>query len=112
MGFDGSYSLVSGDNTTSDVSVIYDTCNVYDVSLMVTDNNGCLAYDTITYTVACNSFAEILTSDTSGCAPFEFTIEALDEQNTSSQYFWTWTPVDSNVQFIYQDGNTTDPVIH
>ena len=45
----------------SDVSIIYDACNVYDVSLMVTDNNGCLAYDTIPYTVACNSFAEILT---------------------------------------------------
>ena len=80
---------------------------LYDVSLIVTDNNGCLAYDTIPYTVVCNSFAEILTSDTSGCAPFEFTIEALEENN--GQYFWTWTPVDSNVQISYTNGSTADP---
>ena len=58
--------------------------------------------------MACNSFAEILTNDTSGCAPFEFTIEALDEQN-NGQYFWTWTPVDDNVQISYTNGSTADP---
>ena len=106
--FDGSYLSVNGNEITANVDIIYDNCGEYEVSLLVGNSNGCIAYDTISHTVACNSFAEILTSDTSGCAPFEFTIEALDEQNTG-QYFWTWTPVDDYVQFIYQYSNTTDP---
>ena len=67
MDFDGSYSLVSGNDATSDVSVIYDTCNVYDVSLIVTDNNGCLTYDTIPYTVACNSSTDLNISTSQAC---------------------------------------------
>ena len=93
--------------TSPNISLDYNTCGDYQASLLLTDNNGCLAYDTILYTVACNSFAEILTSDTSGCAPFEFTIEALEKNN--GQYFWTWTPSDNNVQISYTNGSTADP---
>ena len=106
--FDGIYDINNGSLTSPNISLVYNTCGNYEASLLLTDNNGCLAYDTIPYTVACNSFAEILTNDTSGCAPFEFTIEALDEQNTG-QYFWTWTPVDDNVQISYTNGSTADP---
>ena len=53
--FGGSYSLINGNTTTTNVNILYDTCGVYDVSLVVTDDNGCLAYDTVEYIVACNS---------------------------------------------------------
>ena len=43
MGFLGSYSLINGNTTTTNVNILYDTCGVYDVSLVVTDDNGCLA---------------------------------------------------------------------
>ena len=45
----------------------YDTCNAYDVSLIVIDNNGCLAYDTIPYTVACNSSTDLNISTSEAC---------------------------------------------
>ena len=106
--FDGIYDINTGSLTSPNISLDYNTCGDYQASLLLTDNNGCLAYDTILYTVACNSFAEILTSDTSGCAPFEFTIEALEEEN-NGQYFWTWTPSDNNVQISYTNGSTADP---
>ena len=34
---------------------------------MVTDNNGCLAYDTIPYTVACNSSTDLNISTSEAC---------------------------------------------
>ena len=65
--FGGSYSLINGNTTTTNVNILYDTCGVYDVSLVVTDDNGCLAYDTVEYTVACNSSTDLNISTIQDC---------------------------------------------
>ena len=65
--FDGIYDINNGSLTSPNISLVYNTCGNYEASLLLTDNNGCLAYDTIPYTVACNSSTDLNISTSEAC---------------------------------------------
>jgi gliding motility-associated-like protein len=100
------WNFGDGNVSSSPISTpfTYQDFGVFDVSLSVSDSNGCV--NSITYNDYINVFEKPI-------ADFDYTPEVLDDVNSTAQFFNTSSPVATNFYWSFGDGGSSyeeDPV--